>query len=340
MNLCWQKFLFKRFIVINIFKLNRPYLIPLLAIYTVLLNLNLFFQPVGILYEANAPLSELVLKTLHSLSGDNYSVVWVIYLILLFSQALLMNRIVNKYRLLSQLSFLPAFGYVLLVSLFNNFLFMSPAFLANFAILFMLDKTYQSYNQPSYRYLFDIGFSISIASLFYLPTLILVFFMVVALATTRIFDWREWVVSLFGVFIPYFLIGTYFFWFNEFNEFIFQHFWAITNSQVIPINGLELVVKLLILLSIIMITMFFFQVQFLKTIVQTRKYLTLSVYLLAISVMAFLMIRHFSFEPVSLSLIPITIFFSYTIFKLNNMLTAESLHLALLSTLIVFQYWG
>ncbi len=340
MSSCWQKFLFKRFTVIKIFKLSKPYLIPLLAVYTVLLNLNLFFQPLSVLYEVNAPLSKLSLKLIEMVSGGNYIVVWVIYLILLFSQALLLNRIVNKYRLLSQLSFLPAFGYVLLVSLFNDYLFMSSAFLANFPIIIMLDKTYQSYNDSSYRHLFDIGFAISIASLFYLPTFILVVFMMVALATTRIFDWREWVVSLSGIFIPYFLIGTYFFWFEQFYEFATLHFGTITSNQVLPINKLELLVKFLILLFIIMVTMFFFQVQFLKTIVQTRKYLTLSVYLLAISVMAFLLIRHFSFEPVSLSLIPISIFFSYTIFRLNNALTAESLHLALLSTLIVFQYWS
>ncbi|MEZ4886929.1 MAG: hypothetical protein R3E32_19525 [Chitinophagales bacterium] len=326
--------------MINIFKLSKPYLIPLLVIYTVLLNLNLFFEPVSVIYDANAPLSELSLKLIDWLAGNNYTVVWGLYLVLLFSQALLLNRIVNKYQLLSQLSFLPSFGYVLLVSLFNSYLFMSPAFLANFAILFMLDKTYQSYNDEGFGHLFDMGFAISIASLFYFPTLILVVFMIVALAITRIFNWREWIVALFGVLIPYFLVGTYFLWFDQFNEFVFQHFFAITNSRIVSINGLELVVKLSILLIIIMITMFFFQVQFLKTIVQTRKYLTLSVYLLAISVMAFLLIRHFSFEPVSLALIPISIFFSYTIFKLNNVLTAESLHLALLSTLIVFQYWN
>ncbi len=326
--------------MINIFKLSRPYLIPLLVIYTVLLNLNLFLQPVSVVYDVNAPLSELSLRLMEFISGGNYSVIWGFYLVLLLVQALMLNRIVNKYRLLSQLSFLPAFGYVLLVSLFNGYLFMSPAFLANFAILFMLDRTYQSYNDASYRHLFDIGFAISIASLFYLPTLILIAFMMVALATTRVFNWREWIVSLSGVLIPYFLIMTYFFWFNQFNDFAVQHFFGDTNSRVVPINGLELIVKFFILLAIIMITMFFFQVQFLKTIVQTRKYLTLSVYLLAISVMAFLLISHFSFEPVSLSLIPISIFFSYTVFRLNNALTAESLHLALLSTLVVFQYWG
>jgi len=326
--------------VINIFKLSRPYLIPLLVIYTILLNLNLFLQPVSVIFEANAPLSELSFTLMEFISGGNYSVIWAVYLALLLIQALMLNRIVNKYRLLSQLSFLPAFGYVLLVSLFNSYLFMSPAFLANFAILFMLDKTYQSYNDGSYRHLFDIGFAISMASLFYLPTLILIVFMMVALATTRVFNWREWVVSLSGVLIPYFLVMTYFFWFDQFNDFAFQHFFGNANSRIIPINGLELIVKFLILLGIIMITMFFFQVQFMKTIVQTRKYLTLSVYLLAISVMAFLLISHFSFEPVSLSLIPISIFFSYTVFRLKNALTAESLHLALLSTLVVFQYWG
>lgn len=313
-------------------------MIPLLAIYTVLLNLNLFLQPISFVNEASAPLSQFCLSLIDWISNGNYSIVWGIYLVLLFSQALLLNRIVNKYRLLSQLSFLPSFGYVLLVSLFNDYLFMSPAFFANFPILFMLDKTYESYNDESYRHLFDIGFAISIASLFYLPTFILVIFLMVALATTRIFNWREWTVSLAGVLIPYFLMATYFFWFDQFGEFVFQHFGSTASSQL-SINKLELVVKLLILLFIIMVTMFFFQIQFLKTIVQTRKYLTLSVYLLAISVMAFLLISHFSFEPVSLSLIPISIFFSYTVFKLNNSLTAESLHLALLSTLIVFQYW-
>lgn len=326
--------------MIKIFKLSKPFLIPLLAVYTILLNLNLLFQPTKVIFEATAPLSNLFLQLIQMITGGNYMVVWIIYLVLLFAQGMLLNRIVNKYRLLSQLTFMPAFGYVLLVSLFNDYLFMSPAFLANFSILFMLDKTYESYNDGSFGHLFDIGFAISIASLFYLPTSILVIFLIVALGTTRIFNWREWIVSMAGILIPYFLVGTYFFWFDQLGDFVSQHFGTDVNVQMVAINKLELVVKFLILLLIIMITMFFFQIQFLKIIVQTRKYLTLSVYLLAISVMAFLMIQHFSFEPVSLSLIPISIFFSYTIFRFNNILTAESLHLAMLSTLIVFQYWS
>lgn len=326
--------------MINIFKLSRPYLIPLLAVYTVLLNLNLFFHPIEVAYEANAPLSHLVLSFIEVIGENQATLNWIFFVLCLFIQALLLNRIVNKYRLIAHLSFLSSFSYVLLISMFNHHLFMSPAFFSNFAIIFMLDKTYESYNSSSYRHLFDIGFAISIASLFYLPTLILVVFMLVALATTRVFNWREWIVSITGVLIPYFLVGTYFFLFNQLGEFAFQHFLEMNESTAISVNGLELVVKLLILLAIIMLTMFFFQIQFLKTIVQIRKYLTLSVYLLAISVLAFLLIRNFSFEPISLSIIPISIFFSYTIFRLKNALTAESLHLALLSTLIIFQYWG
>jgi len=254
-------------------------------------------------------------------------------------QAAILNFLVDRHKLLSTYTSLPALCYVLLVSLFNTHLYLSPPFLANFAILIALGRIYSSYNTQSFTQPFDMGFAIGIASLFYLPAIILTAFVLLALNIVRVFNWRQSILCIIGVIIPYFLAGTYFFVTDQLSEFLVSQFGSITTATTtLGINYLEIIIKGTTVLGIIFMALYFFQSQFFKSIVKIRKLLTILMYLLSVSVLTFLFIEQFSLAPMALLLIPLAVFLAYSLFEIERYTIAESIHITILLVLLFFQY--
>ena len=185
--------------MVSIFKASKSVVLVVLFIYTILINLNLYIYPPTIDIQVTAPLSKLVLDALQAISNGQSYILTTIFIMLMLMQAAMLNYLVDRHKLLSTYTSLPALCYVLLISLFNEHLFLSPPFLANFAVLVALAQVYSSYNNNSFTQPFDVGLAIGIASLFYLPVLILTIFALLALNITRVFNWRESLVSVIAV---------------------------------------------------------------------------------------------------------------------------------------------
>ena len=325
--------------MVSIFKASKSVVLVVLFIYTILINLNLYIYPPTIDIQVTAPLSKLILDGLQAISNGQSYILTTIFIMLMLMQAAMLNYLVDRHKLLSTYTSLPALCYVLLISLFNEHLFLSPPFLANFAVLVALAQVYSSYNNNSFTQPFDVGLAIGIASLFYLPVLILTIFALLALNITRVFNWRESLVSVVGVLIPYLFLGTFYFVTDGFSGFIAAQFGQIhTTITNIPINYPEIIIKATIILFIVMLAMFFFQSHFFKSIVKIRKLLTILVHLLSISILIFLFMEQFSLAPMALLAIPLSIFLAYSFFEIDHKLTAESIHLTLLGVLLLFQY--
>src|SRR5690606_39678310 len=71
----------------------------------------------------------------------------LITLVLTIVQALLINRSVNQFNLISRSSFLPALMYMTLASLMLPFLVLSPILICNFLSIWMLDKLLSIYRR-------------------------------------------------------------------------------------------------------------------------------------------------------------------------------------------------
>ena len=325
--------------LIKFFKNTAPVLIVVLAIYTLFVNLNLYFDTPTPDLSTSAPLSQLCTWLLSGFVGQSTFLLAGLHIFLVFIQALILNRMVERYKLTPKNTALPALSYILLTALFNQYIFLSSALLAVFPIIFVIDRIFESYNNKKFTTLFDIGFYIGIASLFFLPSLLLVLLMFVVLLITRIFDWREWVVSITGILIPYILIGTYFFMIDEFGVFANQHFFhAVTGTVELKIPFTELCAKMLLLLVLISLGTYFLQVNIAKSVVKTRKFLTILVYLLTVTILIFLFINPFSLAPISLVAIPLAILLGYSLFSIDRHLFSEGIHLVILSIILFFEY--
>lgn len=327
--------------MIKLFKTSQPWVLVMLIIYTVILNSNLYFHPPVVEFTATAPLSQLILQSIKGISLAYPNVLVTLFIILVLLQALLLNYIIDRHKLLNEYTSLPSLCYILIISLFNNHIFMSPPFLVNFIILLILLYIYNSYDNNSFLEPFDTGFAIGVASLFYLPVLLLILFMLISLRITRVFDWRQWVVSLIGVLVPYFLISVYYFWIDKLGFFLNTHFLEVTTSLTpATITNVELISKTLIVGFIVFMTMYFFNLQFTKSVVKKRKLLTILIYLMTTSLLVFVSIEQFSLAPIALISIPLAIFLAFSFFEIQKKLVVEIIHLGFLVVLFFFQYVG
>ena len=118
--------------VTGVFKSNNPYNTFLLLVYGLLLKLPMFINPVvpmpqqtdGFLFKA----------FLHQLSGVGKSLPLIYPLVaflLLFTQAITFNGLVNDQRLMQKSNYLTAMGYLLITSLFAEWNQLSAPLIIN-----------------------------------------------------------------------------------------------------------------------------------------------------------------------------------------------------------------
>ena len=129
--------------------------------------------------------------------------------ILAILQALYFNYISSKHELLKKNSSLPGLCYLLMVGASSQQQFLYTSLVANSFILLALQRVLDTYRQEkAYGAIFDSSVLIGIAGLAY-PAAFYFFPLIwVSLIVIRPFIWREWVISVLGVFVPVFIVSS------------------------------------------------------------------------------------------------------------------------------------
>lgn len=194
---------------IRFFKSNNASSFVFLPFIAVAIWVFGFISPAVLPVKHTMPLYELI-------AGIFVSLPWLstlIALLLIISEAFLLNYIVTKNEVLTKQSYIPALIYIVFMSNNNAMLMLYPALFANLFLLFAVNKLLNSYRKDvAFSQAFDAGFLISIASLFYFPTIIFFPLLGIGLLLLRPFNWREWAISFIGVIVPYLFTITFYFW--------------------------------------------------------------------------------------------------------------------------------
>ncbi len=154
-------------------------------------------------------------NSLFSLTGllQNYPVILIVFsILLLLFQAILLNQILENHRLMERNQLLTAAMYVLIMS--SSPVLMNPLamLLTSFILILQLNIMLNIYGKKEpYREIFDAAFLIGTASLIHCPVIIFILFLWTGLVIYQIFTWREWLISIIGISIPYLFAGTYFY---------------------------------------------------------------------------------------------------------------------------------
>lgn len=326
--------------VLALFRNNQVSTAIILAIYVALLHLPALLGrviPPGVV----EPGQSLLFKSTFGWLAANPTGSAIAALLLVFVQALLVNGLVDRFRMMNDRNWVPGAMYALAVSCLPDFLFVSPALVAVTVVPVALGRIFTVYKQvTAFGAVFDSAFWITLGSLFHPPLAWLLPVCYIGFFSLRSFHLREQIVFFIGIFIPFMLALTTFFWFDsapaflagQFSEGLSLAFYSLPDSLY---NGLKAGLILILLLTVLL----GFNIYYYKKLIQVQKYITILFWFLMGGLVAVLL--HSNGIPGRFALImpPVAIFLSYSIQSLRNAFMAEVFHFALFAAVFFIQFF-
>ena len=291
--------------MVGIFKANNPFNTFLLFIYGFLLKFAWFLHPhIPVIHTTDGFVFREILLKLQA-AGANYPVIYpVITYLLLFTQAITFNKLVNDQRMMQRPNYLPAMTYLLITSMFSEWNVLSAPLVINTLLIWVCSRMSTLYsNTKPKSTLFNIGMMIGLSTFFYFPSLAFVLLIVFALIVSRPFYLAEWVISFLGILTPYYFLFSYLFLTDRLEGYRLPQF-SISYPKFHQ-NYWELGGICLIVLAFL-IGGYFVQANFRKQLVQVRKrWSLLLLYLFVAVFIPFINATH-TFEYWILAAIPLS----------------------------------
>jgi hypothetical protein len=323
-------------VVLRIFQTNQILAAVLLLPYLALFYGAVFLEAPPMPAAQHGVLSQVFIE---GLQGWPDRAPYLFSMLLVFFQAILLVLLVNDNRINNDSNLLPGVFYCLFAGMIPEFMYPSPALLANTFLLFALIELMAAYKAPvAEGRLFNTGLWISLASLFYFSALGLVVFAFWAVATLRAYKIREHIVILLGALTPYFLVATVFYLLDRLPEFLklqfgsdaaFFDFQSGQDGLFYIKTGIFSILVLIVLLG----STGFFQ----KKVMQVQKKISILYGFLLFTGIAVLFQGEVDITHWLLAVIPLAAFFSMS-FSTMPTQWAEVVHLLMLAGGLALAY--
>jgi hypothetical protein len=248
--------------VIALFKQKSPANIVLLFIFGLLIKLPLFLYPKAITATEN---DGRLYHALISFIDGSAMLAAVFSFLLLYIQALMLNYLVNEYRMTSRQTFLPA-----MASLLPEWSVLSAALVTNTFIILIFISLFRLYNVAGGNgKVYNIGLLAGITSFIFFPSLLFVLAILMGIMILRPFRLNEIFLVLMGAATPYYFYAVYLFLTGRFD--IYEFFPTVT-IQVPQIKRSLWLVGSTVLITIpFLIGGYYIQNHLRKMLIQARK---------------------------------------------------------------------
>ena len=284
----------------------------------------------GFLYKA-------LLKWLH-LFGNNLPIIYpLIAYLLLFTQAVTFNKMVNDLRLMQKPNYLTGMSYLLVTSLFTEWNTLSAPLIINTLLVWVWARMSGLHNdQNPKRSLFNIGIAIGISTFFYFPSLAFAALIIFGLAITRPFKLAEWLIALLGIITPYYFLLAWVFLTESWKGYKFPGF-AVTTPKFNQTDWSYAAIIIVVIISIM--GFFFIQQNFRRQLIQARKSWNLVfLYLLVAVFVPFINATH-TFEYWILCAVPLSAILGAAFLYPSKKWTPLVLHWLMVAFVIVISYF-
>lgn len=327
--------------LIGFIKQNRSFSVVVLPVALIALWTYGFFHPVVPLTEHSAPLYKLIISGI-----DNFPfLITLISFILIFCEALLINYIIQKNEIINSNSFLPALVYMVLMSLQPEMFSLHPIVIANLFLLLAIHTLMQSYKkETSYAQAFDTGLFISLATMFYIPSIVFILLLWIGLIILRPFVWREWVISFIGLILPWIFLVFYYFWSDKLDALEYDALYYTIVTPQKSFNAIKFSYQEYVQMGILLLSFIFSSGRFLsdlsKGTVRTRSNLFLMMNFFLLAFVSVFLAPAYSIAYLSLLSVPFAVFFSSYLLFAKRQWVAELLFLLLIISVFLNQYIG
>lgn len=328
--------------MLSFFKSNNPAVVALYMVYLAAFRICFVFIPAdyGFVFTHTEPLSQLFFSMLKGPLANNIWLNTVLAALLTFIQALLINDIVNDNKIVARKNYLAGMLFIVVSSFFKESLVLSPALLS---LTFVILSTRRMFSlikkEKALGDVFDVGFLVAIAALFYFPAILFILFAYVGLGTMRAFSYRDWIIMLLGILSPFVVVFTWYFWFDKISLLLPQlanahgHTW-LNGLRMTPENSMllaSLVVLTIAALAILPAALY-------SSLIQVRKFATALITLLFLILIAVTLQQTSHLSHWVLLGLPLSIIFSMVLMQIKIKWVPEVIHLILILLVLAGQY--
>jgi hypothetical protein len=257
--------------VVSMFRQKSPGNIIVLLIFGLLLKMPLFLYPKQITATQNdEDYYHWLLNGINSLGTNNAFTCSLISFLLLYVQALMINYLVNEFRLITKQTYLPAMAYLLITTLLPEWNYLSSPLVATTLIIWIFIKLFRLYNLANARgQIFNIGLLLGISSYIYFPSASFIICILLGLIIIKPFRLNEVFLFLMGCLTPYYFLGA---WLFLTDKLSFAAFFPHISVRVPDVkSSIWLAVSTLFLAIPFLIGGYFIQTYLHKMLIQVRK---------------------------------------------------------------------
>lgn len=320
------------------FRANNSYNNFLLLLYGVLLKLPMFLHPkIPQQQQIDGFLYRELLNGLLPIAKGLPVIYSVITFILLFTQAVYFNKLVNDLRIMQRPNYLTGMSYLLITSLFLEWNVLSSPLIISSLLIWVWSKMSGLHsNQNPKTSLFNIGIAIGISTFFYFPSLAFAALIIFGLALTRPFKLAEWLIALLGIITPYYFLLAIVFLTDKWKGYKFPGF-SVTAPLFNQSQWAYAAIMIVLISSIIGI--FYIQQNFRRQLIQARKSWNLTfLYLLVAVFVPFVNATH-TFEYWILCAVPLSAFVAAAFLYPAKKWFPAVLHWLMVAFVIVISYF-
>lgn len=324
--------------VVHFFKNNNPASYILLSVLTVILWAPALYNHTEIDIQHGMPLYDIIAKPLSQLPF----LASLTSVLLVITEAFILNLLVNKNEILPTPTFLPAFIYIIFMSSFREIMALHPILFSNLFILLSIDKMVNSYRKNiAFSDVFDSGILFSIACLFYLPNIFLLPIYGIGLQIFRPFIWREWVICLLGILFPYLFVFVYYFWYDSLEFFWYNKVvYSVLKEQIIPQHSVNNIMIITLGTTITVLSLISSFNTLTNTSQKMKKGNTLLMWLFIFFILAAFITTNNLYKYFWFIAIPTSVFASNFFLNLKKQLLGELLILSLLCFILVNHFFN
>ncbi len=256
--------------MVFLFKDKSDFNLIFLLLLSVAVHFHVWMQPpIIIANESDGLLSYLLLHYIQPLPP---LVLIVLFHTIILSQSIRLNILLSNFKMFQQISYVPAFTYIILTAMFPYWDVISAGLIANSLVIWILVKLLRLYEQSQPKTLeFNIGLIVGISIILHEPIAILIAVVLFALLFIRPFKLAEWLVLIMGILLPFYFIFTYVFLtgnINDFRQFLPKLDWK--NPLVQP--SFNIILALIVMGLQLIAGFFYWNKQQARFIIQVRKY--------------------------------------------------------------------
>lgn len=322
--------------MLELFRRNHFFNSIFLLIYVVLIRLGGLWDPTPLVSEQSGILSDVVYHFVDPQSITAY----IISVILLFIQGAYINRIAGINRLTKTNSLFPGLFYIILMSLFPEYLNLTPMILANTILIIAISDLFYLYQKSQIAdKIFNIGFYVSLSSLFFSSYILLVLAFFFGILLLKSFKFIERVRYIFGILIPYMILLTWVFWSGSLHDIwttYFLNFFTL-NIRNIPFH-LYPIVQMVVYGLLIVISVVHFSNYATRMTMPVKKKYSALFWILFFALAGLFFQPGFTIVCITVLCMPLSFFIGNIMLGIENKLVVEIIHLVSLGFILSLQY--